>query len=360
MSDSYHSKSVYLINNKQLYSICGELFTYLTELRINYSSIDYHHLAWHLSHIIEIVYSNKLVNVDLNIFDVIKQYTNGQESINDTEKYIDANLITTIVASDIRKNNEKISYKTIDEIREWLYKSEAYKIKKQKYNKNEYLLLDLKKYEALINGTSTNNPLFFIGIFLYNIETLLEKDSLLPIERSIHLNLYLMKNKLSFSPTLCISYPLLYNLKNYENALKKLLVDDSQISAFSEIIFDLIKQSAVINRALISNVIYDFSNFKNFLNKRNKVAKMLKNLPYMNLFKVASLSVNVIDKVLKIKNLKESKLILDTLIEQNLLASISSKNDYFMWKQTYHSIKKLDRNKSQSTMEIFKLKEDTN
>lgn len=360
MSDRYHSKSVYLLNDKQLYNVCGNLFTYLTELRINFSSIEYHHLAWQLSHIIEIVYSNKLINVDLNIFDVIKQYAYRQVSLNKTKKFIDANLATTILASDIRKKENKIPSNTMEEIRKSLYKSQAYKADKKSYKPSEVSLLDLKKYETSINGSSTNNPLFFIGCFLYLIESILEKDNLLPIERSINLNLYLVKNKLSFSPTLCISYPLLYNLKNYNNALKKLDDEDSKISNYSEIIFDLIKQSAVINRALISNVIYDYSNFKNFLNKRNKASKMLKTLPYINLFKIPSFDAKVVSSVLKLENIKDCKMIIDALFNEKLIVSISKNNDFFMWKQTYYSIKKLNRNKNQSTMEIFKLNEDTN
>lgn len=360
MSDRYHSKSVFLLSDKQLYSVCGSLFTYLTELRINFSSIEYHHLAWQLSHVIEIVYSNKLMNINLNIFDVIKQYSYGQTVINKTREHIDAHVLAILFTTDVRKKSEKIPPTIVDDIREFFYTSPAYETSKKPYKSIEIPELEKKKYETLLNGTNTNNPLFFVGVFLYLMESILKNDDLLHSQRSINLNLYLIKNRLTFSPTLCISYPLFYNIKSYEKALKSLDDDDTKISAFTEIIFDLIKQSAVVNRALISNVVYDYSNFKNFLNKKNKATKLLKSLQYNNLFKAPALDVKVICKRLKIKSEEDAKTILDALVNENLLVSISKDNDFFMWKQTYHSIKKLDINKKQSTMEIFRLKEDTN
>lgn len=352
-----------LVEDKKLYEECGKVFTYLNELKINFSNIEYHNIAWQYSQVIEIVYSNKLENIDLNIFDVIVGFADETKVSSKVKGAIAANFDTTIDVSNYRKNNELIKFEIIDII--WnKIKSEPIYSKIAKSNnimREANILSDYEKnvFEKLLNSTYSNNGLYFIGFFMYLFMKFNQKNKLVSIVRSIMTNLYLMKTKLLFAPTLCISYPLYHNNNDFYYKFYQLVDDPYEIITFTRTMFDIVKQSAIINRAFVNKAIITFSNLEELISK-NKILKELKQYPYTNLFKVLAFNEKSFADLLNIKQKTKIKEFVEELLKQKMIVNISNKKEYqmYMFKDLFMAIKKLDRNKTQSTSEIFKLKED--
>lgn len=352
-----------LVEDKKLYEECGKVFTYLNELKINFSNIEYHNIAWQYSQVVEIVYSNKLENIDLNIFDVIVGFADESKVPAKLKGIISANFDTTINVSNYRKNNETLKFEIMNIIWEKI-QSEPYYSKIAKNNnivREANVVSEHEKnvFEKLINSTYSNNGLYFIGFFMFLFMKFNQKNKLVSIVRSIMTNLYLMKTKLLFAPTLCISYPLYHNSNDFHYKFYQLLDDPYEIINFTRAMFDIVKQAAIINRAFVNKAIIAFSNLEELISK-NKIIKELKNYPYTNLFKVLAFNEKSFSHLLNIKQKNKSKEFIEELLKQKMIVNISNKEEYkmFMFKDLFMAIKKLDRNKTQSTAEIFKLKED--
>ncbi len=354
-----------LVSDKQLYDECGVIFTYLNELKINFSNIEYHNIAWQYSQVIEIVYSNKLENINLNIFDVIIGFANENHATTKVKQLISANFDTTIFISDYRKNNPIIKYSLFDNISDELLNYPCYKkMDKKKNIVSEYNVLtnyEKEVFEKLINSTYSNNGLYFVGFFIYLHMKFNSTLPILNVNRSLLVNLYLMKTKLLFAPTLCISYPLYHNHNEFLYSFQEVNDDPKEIIKFSRLCFDIIKQAAIINRAFVSKAIVTYSLLEEIISK-NKVLKILENKPYKNLFKILAFDKNMLKKYLEINDISDVLLIIDELIRLNLIVNISNREnqDFYMFKELFKAIKRLDRNKSQSTAQIFKLRENMN
>lgn len=352
-----------LIENKELYDECGIVFTYLNELKINFSNIEYHNIAWQYSQALEIVYSNKLENIDLNIFDVIKGFANDTYATTRMKQLIAANFETTIFVSDYRKNNPKLTYKLFELVLNKIYKYPCYK-KFDQSNKNiireSNIISNYEKevFEKLINSTYSNNGLYFVGFFIFLYTKYNKNTPLLNVVRSILINLYLMKTKLLFAPTLCISYPLYYNYPKFNYLFQEANDDAKEIIEFTRAIFDLIKQAAIINRAFVNKANVAYSILEELIN-RNRVLKQIKDKPYKNLFKILAFDLNMLKNNLQLEDIKTAQIILDEFIKQKIVVNISNneKQKVYMFKELFNSIKKLDKNKNQSTAQIFQLKE---
>lgn len=344
-----------LLEDNKLYAECGELFKYLIEVKTNIRNIEYHNLSWQLAQAVDITYSKKLLDDNLNIFDVIAAYSTSNLKGTKTKKYIKTFFEVTIMASDYRRNNPELKLEIIDFIRQnlWL------KLSKKNVKKLEWEKLlnqqNLKTYQSLLNGTSSNSPLYFLPIFVYMTWCILKEDKYFWIILDVLVNLYLMKNQLIFAPTLPWSYPLVYLQSDFSHTLYELESNSIAIKKLSKMIFDIIKQSSVIIRAFVSKSTLLVSDLENKIEK-NKVMKNLSNSEYKDLLKVLAFDKKIFEKITKTK---ETEKIISELEKLNLIKIINNENNnsVYMFKDFFDSIKKLDRNKSEKTTKIFILNE---
>ena len=344
-----------LVEDKKLYTECGELFKYLIEVKNNIRNIEYHNLSWQLAQAVEIAYSSKLIDNNLNIFDVITAYSTTNLKGTKTKKIIKTIFETTILASDYRRSNKEIKLEVIDLIRQniWIKLSKK-NIGKIEWNKifNSH---SLKTYESLLNGTSSNSPLYFLPIFIYLTWYVLKNDKYFWLILSTLVNLYLMKNQLIFAPTLPWSYPLLYLQNDFVQLLNELESNLMAIKKISKMVFDIIKQASVIIRAFVSKSTLLVSEIENKI-ERNKTIKILSNSEYQNLLKVLSFDKKFFEKIISVN---ESEKIIAEFEKLNLIKIINKENNnpVYMFKEFFNSIKKLDKNKSEKTTKIFILNE---
>lgn len=344
-----------LIEDNKLYAECGDLFKYLIEVKTNIRNIDYHNLSWQLAQAVDITYSKKMLGGNLNIFDVIASYSTSNLKGTATKKYIKTIFEITIMASDYRRSNKELKIEIIDFIRQnlWL------KLSKKNVKKIEWEKLlnqqNLKTYQALLNGTSSNSPLYFLPIFVYMTWYILKDDKYFWIILSTLVNLYLMKNQLIFAPTLPWNYPLVYLQSDFIHTLNEIESNTLAIKKLAKMIFDIIKQASVIIRAFVSKSTLLISDLENKIEK-NKVIKNLANNEYKNLLKVLSFDKKIFEKITKSK---ETEKIINELEKLNLIKIINNENNnnVYMFKDFFNSIKKLDRNKSEKTTKIFILNE---
>ena len=348
-----------LIDDQELYDECGKVFTYLKELKINFISIEYHDLAWQYSQIIEIVYSNKLENIELDIFDVILEFSNYVKSNKRIKDLIEINFNGTILLSKYRNNDLEIKYSIINELYKNIKESNVYSEHFKSYslettaNESQKII-----FEKLINTSYSNNSLYFSGLFLFLFTKFNKNYPLLNISRSVLINLYLMKSKLLFAPTLCFSYPMYNYQKKFLNTLNKLEKNPHEITEFSRVIFDFIKQAAIVNRAFVNRAILAFNSIEELIEK-NKNLKFLKNKPINKLFEITSFNYKDVIEKLNVKDKNQANTFISELEKNNIIINISKEENkkIFMFKQFYVAIKKLDKNKKQATSEIFILRE---
>lgn len=351
-----------LLKETKLYEECGLIFKYLGEVRINFSSLSHHNIPWQMSQILEIVYSNKLDGYDLNIFDVIIAYSTNYLDDTLAKKAAWMNFDATYYISKLRKNDDGIQLSSFEKIIDIVQKH-CDDIKDDYDSKNflkHFSEESLSILEKLLNGTYSNNPLYFFPLYLLIIEDALKNIRLKNIIRSILINLYLMKNKLLFAPTLCFSYPLLYSYKEYENLIEEVKKDSKKIVKFSKFIYDILKQSAVVSRAFIS----DFSKLSTNLQimcKKEKT-KIFENLKINNFLKLISFNEEILSQIFKQKNNRKSKEIINFFNLNNAIVEIkqTKKLKVYIFKEFYNTIKKLNKNKSEKTTKIFILKENLN
>lgn len=345
-----------LIEDNKLYAECGELFKYLIEVKTNIRNIEYHNLSWQLAQAVDITYSKKLLDGNLNIFDVIAAYSTSNLKGTIAKKYIKTIFEVTIMVSDYRRNNQELKLDIIDSIRcnLWL------KFSKKNVNKIDWekLLINqqnIKTYQSLLNGTSSNSPLYFLPIFIYMTWCLLKDDKYFWVILSTLINLYLMKNQLIFAPTLPWNYPLIYLQSDFIDTLKEIETNIMAIKKLSKMVFDIIKQASVIIRAFVSKSTLLVSDLENKIEK-NKIIKNLSNSEYKDLLKVLAFDKKTFEKITKTK---DSQKIIDELEKLNLIKIINNENNnkVYMFKDFFDSIRKLDRNKSEKTTKIFILNE---
>lgn len=360
MSANIQKMTKILVDDKKLYDESGKVFTYLNQLKVNFNNISYHNIAWQYSQIIEIVYSNKLEGINLNIFDVIIEFTLDNSTFPKIRDIIKANFNTTIYVSNFRKNNDEIPYALFENILKKIY---SYKNYSSQISENEIIskaTLDEKEViEKLINSKYSNNDLYFVGLFLYLYSKVNKKAPFLSIARSVVLNLYLMKAKLLFAPTLCISYPLYHNKNNYNYLLEEINDDPKEITEFTRVTLDIIKQAAIINRAFVNKVIIINSSLEE-LNEKNKFFKSIKNKNIFKLLKFLCFDKKIVYQCLEIDDVDLVEQVINEMLKQKLIVNISNNEDkkVYMFKELFLAIKKLNRNKSQATSEIFILRED--
>lgn len=348
-----------LKKDSSLYQECGSLFRYLGEVRINFSSLEFHNVPWQISQILEIVYSNRMDNLDLNIFGVLISYSSNQLK-NSNEKIASwANFNGTFFISKLRKENKNISLKSYEQIIELVQK-----------NYNSYQEFDSKNFlknlteeeltilPHLLNGDFSNNPLYFFPIYLLIIEDSLKNIKHKNVLRSIFVNMYLMKNKLLFAPTLSFSYPLFYEYDDYIELIEMVREDPERIIDFSRFIFDILKQASVISRAFILDYSKTCQILKRLFSKNHKE---LEGFNINKFFELISFDEKILTSYTKGKNPKKSKDIIEFLYKNNLIKDIIVKNaKVYIFKNYLNSIKKLNKNKTQKTTKIFTLKENMN
>lgn len=344
-----------LLEDKELYKECGDLFKYLIDVKTNIKNIDYHNLSWQLAQAVEISYSNRLINNNLNIFDVIIAYSTTNLKESKEKKYIKPIFETTIIASDYRRANKELKLEVIDLIREniWL------KFSKKKVNKIEWEKVLSKQYadiyQAILNGSYSNSPLYLLPLFIYITWEVLKDDKYFWLILSTLINLYLMKNQLIFAPTLPWSYPLLYLQNDFVHTLIEIDSNIAAIKKLAKISFDIIKQASVIIRSFVSTSTLVVSDIENRI-QRNKIIKELENHQYNNLLKVLAFDETLFEKVTGIKN---GLPIIDEFVRLNMVKVINNENNntVYMFKDLLNSVKKLNRNKTEKTTKIFILKE---
>lgn len=345
-----------LLNSSSLYDECGNLFKYLAEVRINFSSLKAHNVPWQLSQIVEIISSNKLDKNNLELSDIIINYCYNVESQTIAKKAIVSSFKSIFLITKIRNNKDK----------ELLDKSDLYSIidiykKTYKVAPIQDTNIDQSDLDLLIlllNGKYSNNPLYFFPIFLLLIEELLKNFTFANSAKSTLINLYLIKNKLLFAPSICFSYPLLNFNKEYKRLLLAVKENHNEIINFSRCVFDLLKQASVVSRAFIS----DISNIKdkietllitsnkknNFINNK-QIIEMLKSIVF-ELPNGKSSETKVSEKEIKLtKFLLSNDLITEVAIYKN--------KTIYMFNNYVESINKLLKNKKEKTTKIFALKE---
>ncbi|MDE6429396.1 MAG: hypothetical protein K2K18_02680, partial [Malacoplasma sp.] len=100
-----------LIASDDLYKECGDLFKYLADVRINFSSLKIHNVPWQLSQIIEIISCSKMDKLNLKLNDVIKNYCFNIPENSPSKKAVISSFKAIFLISKLRNNKEK---ETID------------------------------------------------------------------------------------------------------------------------------------------------------------------------------------------------------------------------------------------------------
>lgn len=351
-----------LLNEKKLYDECGLIFKYLAEVRINFSTLTEHNIPWQMSQIIEIVYSNKLDKINLNVFDTIIAYSTNYQKDEKAKIAAWANFEATYFVSKLRKDKEGINLKSIEKIIEIIQKNYDPSLIDKNEAKSFSKSFDeesLSMLNQMLNGKFSNNPLYFFPLYLLIIEFALKDIKHKNVIRSVLLNLYLIKNKLLFAPTICFSYPLLFNIKKYEELMESVYLEDNKIIDFSRFIFELLKESAVVSRAFIMDFSKVSSNLNNLYNQESKLFKDLQ----INVFlKLISINEKILMEAFSLKSKAKAKNILNLLIENKLIVEMDTldKQKLYVYKEILTTVKKLSKNKSEKTTKIFILKENLN
>lgn len=342
-----------LLKDKKLYEECGNLFKYLAEVRINFSSLEAHNVPWQLSQILEIISSNRLDLNDIELQETIFNYCyNTSYYGKNIKKAVLCSFKSIFWITKIR-NQENVTLDDIDKIIS-IYK-DTHKVSFSNKKKNlseeniEFLL-------SLINGKFSNNPLYFFPLFLILIDEYLKDFTYKYSAISTLTNLYLIKNKLLFAPSICFSYPLLNSLKKYKKQLFITKENPKEISNFANMIFDFLKQASVVSRAFIS----DYSSIKGKLNtliERKEITKkdsikILKSIVFEDYDKI-----NKDTKITKI--LTKYKLLSKVGLFKSSDTNNETKNIY-IFDEYMNSLEKLIKNKKEPTTKIFTLRENLN
>ncbi|BAC43927.1 hypothetical protein D8X55_01840 [Malacoplasma penetrans] len=341
-----------LLKDRQLYKECGDLFKYLAEVRINFSSLEAHNVPWQLSQVLEIISSNKLDHNEIDLEETIFNYCYNTAHYGQNAKRAVMCSFKSIFWITKIRNQESIGLKDIDKIIE-IFK-DTHKVASIK--KNDLSGEDIDFLLSLINGKFSNNPLYFFPLFLLLIEEYLKNFPYNNSVISTLTNLYLIKNKLLFAPSICFSYPLLNNWRKYKKLLLITKENPKEISNFSIFVFDLLKQASVVSRAFIS----DYSSIKNGLSTLidNKVIskkdfiRILKSIVFEEYEKsnkeTETAKVLIKHKlVTKVGHLKPST-------EKEV------PKDIYMFNEYMSSLQKLINNKKEPTTKLFTLKENLN
>ncbi len=338
-----------LIAADDLYKECGELFKYLADVRINFSSLKAHNVPWQLSQIIEIVASSKMDKINLKLNDVIKNYCFNLSENTLAKKAVISSFKAIFLISKLRNNKEKenIDFDDILSIIEIYRKTfKVEQIKPTNLSKENINALVL-----LLNGKFSNNPLYFFPVFLLLIEKLLESFPFKNSARSTLINLYLIKNKFLFAPSMCFSYPLQNFYKKYKDLLIETIKDSKKIKDFARFTFDILKQASVVSRAFIS----DLSKIKDKLD-RSDFTKSKK----INTLILKSIIFENFDNLKRLNNSEQKeKEITNFLIENNLVSEMLKFQNHkiYMFNEYIESINKLINNKTEKTTKIFTLRE---
>lgn len=384
-----------MLDSKTLNKECKELYKYFYEVFTNFGVYGEYKMHWRISHNLEIVYSNKIEGIDLNIFKIMMIYSydmcqKHDIDLEDMSNYLEKNCkierssiysyllnklavgFISSVSNEKKTKGKPISFvktfvKLLETIQENCFSEKLYDYERIVNSIDEW---SKQKMDKLLNGDFSNNPLYFFPLYLIKIENIIKNLKFKNILRSVLINFYLMVNKLLYTPTLCFSYPLLYSLPQYIELVDEVNANESKIIDFCLFVFDLLKQSAVISRAMV----LDFSKI------RDKVEYVAENNPKifkdvdLNLF-LESITLDkfildsnsrYIDKHTKQQKalIKKGEKIINLLNEGGLLTPIctSDENDntIFVFKEFANSVKKLNKNKSEKTTKIFILKENLN
>ncbi len=341
-----------LIASNDLYKECGELFKYLADVRINFSSLKAHNVPWQLSQIIEIISASKMDKINLKLNDVIKNYCFNISENSSSKKAVISSFKAIFLISKLRNNKEKENMDFNDVLSIIEIYRKTYKL--NSININNFSKENINALILLLNGKFSNNPLYFFPIFLILIEKLIENFPFKNSIKSTLINLYLIKNKLLFAPSMCFSYPLQNFYRKYKELLINTIKDSKKIKDFARYTFDLLKQASVVSRAFIS----DISKIKDKI-ERLEIAKNKKT----NLFILKSIIFENFSDSKNINNQKEEeKKITEFLLENNLISEIFkfNNNKIYMFNEYLESINKLMNNKKEKTTKIFTLKENLN
>lgn len=351
-----------VVKDKKLYNECGSLFKYMGEVRINFSSLQEHNVPWQMTQILEIIYSNKLDGTDLDFKNTIVAYSTNYLKNNFEKKASWANFEATFFVSKIRRKKECITLSSLAEIVNIIWKNYGLKNKFEinDFTKNLDSLCNYDIFEKLANGTLTNNPLYFFPIYLYLIEKMIKNLNHKAVIRTIFINLYLMKNKLLFAPSIPFSYPLYQSYGEYINAISDVDENPEKIIQFSEIVFDLLNQSSVVSRAFISNYSKISSSLNNLIDITNK--KVINEDNKKVIMKMIPISPRLIDETFENKKDTHARKIFNLLNKHDLLTEISENNKMtiYVFTEYFKTFLKLAKNKTQKTTKIFVLKEKLN
>lgn len=380
-----------MLNNKELNQECKSLYKYFYDVFANYEVHKDYNLHFRIPQVVEIVYSNKLEGIDLNIYNCLIAYSIRNFSqkvisyLDDKCKMKEVDFYSCgtnfLLQGFISKICEDKKHYRIDtfssilvkflHIIEENYKNCSYDIDAIYESINMDLELKLNK---LLNGNFSNNPLYFFPLFLLLVENIIKPLKYKHIVRSAMINLYLLVNKLLFSPTLSLSYPLLYSLPEYINLIDEVNINKNKIIDFSKFIYDLLKQAAVISRATIQ----DFSNItnklENLIQKYPKIFKddiTLKCFFCSTIFEenlildiICSTSLKELNKEDIKNNKKRINKVFEILKEYDMLTKIwgtdKNKINLYIFKHFHETLKKLNKNKTDKTTKIFILNENLN
>lgn len=352
-----------LLEDKKLYDECGELFKYMGEVRINFSSLKEHNVPWQLTQILEITYSNKINGYDLDLFDVTLAYSTNHLKKELAKSAAWANFEVTFLISKIRKEKRQIDFMDITKIVNIINNHYSYEDDSNKINHFSDKLFSMetqKIYINLLNGTFANNALYFFPLFLYLTEHLIKALKHKHIIRSLIINLYLMKNKLLFAPTISFSYPLFYAFNEYLACLEEIDKNNQKIKDFSKLVFDLLKQSSVVSRAFISSISSINSKLKQL--QENKKNKAIRNVNINNLLVRVAIDDKDNEIMAGVATKETLKDLINLLNREEMLVEIGKSKKYkvYLFKEYYSNLAKLNKNKDQKTTKIFILKENLN
>ncbi|MCF0217628.1 MAG: hypothetical protein HUJ42_01095 [Malacoplasma sp.] len=340
------------MNCKELYDECGELYQYLRQVRDNFLNLkQFHNVPWQLSQIVELMSASKLDKMPLNFEEIMINYAFNVKPKTNATKAVVSSFKTIFYITKVC-NNKEFENKENEIVLEMI--NLYLRTYQQKPIKTINLIKDDKKYlQLLISGNFSNNPLYFFTIYLFLIERLIRTEKQKNAIRSGFINLYLIKNKLLFAPSICFSYPLLTFYLNYKNVYEKVISDNESIVEFSRFVFDLINQASVVSRAFITDI-----------NKiKDKLDQIIKNEAKENAilkkqFEYILKSIIFIFDADKKSNNKENQII-ECLNQHNLVSQVSTYENkkIYMFNEYITSINKLLENKNEKTTKIFSLKE---
>ncbi|MDE5841923.1 MAG: hypothetical protein K2H11_03005, partial [Malacoplasma sp.] len=172
--------------------------------------------------------------------------------------------------------------------------------------------------------------------------------------RSTLINLYLIKNKFLFAPSMCFIYPLQNFKKKYKDLLIQTIKDSKKIKEFSRFVFDILKQASVVSRAFIS----DLSKVKDKID-RLEFSKNKK----INTLILKSIIFEDFSLLKRLNNSQQTeKEITFFLVENKLVSEVLKYKNHkiYMFNEYIESIDKLIKNKTEKTTKIFTLRENLN